>query len=54
MNTSAWNFYFKAFLGIALVGFLLVIASGFWHVLLALLVLAVAGWIWQCRRAVIK
>ncbi len=51
MNNPDWSFYFKAFLVIALGGFVLVIASGFWHVLLVLILLAAVTWLWRVRRA---
>lgn len=54
MNTPDWILYFKTFLCVALVGFALVIASGFWHVLFILLLLVVATCVWRARRAFIR
>ena len=54
MSSLNWSTYLKFFLLAALVGFALVIISGFWHILTMLLFIAVAVSLWKGRRAFTK
>jgi len=42
----SWQTYLQVLVLLAIVGFALIILSGFWHVILVLVIAALVAWLW--------